>query len=111
MLNKKVIASIAIASTVAFGSLAHAGSAVGTVQRVIVQQPNFVFFSVGTISNPPACQGGSQDFSIDLSTPIGKSQYAFILTSQALGSELVVTGSGACDSFPDREALNFVFNQ
>lgn len=111
MLNKKIIASVAIAATITFGSMAHAGSAIGTISRVLVQQPNFVFFSVGNISNPPACQGGSQDFSIDVSTVIGRSQYAFILTSQALGTELVVTGEGACNSFPDRESLNFVFSR
>lgn len=112
MLNKKIVMSSVIAATLAFGAVAHAGSAVGKVTRVLVQKPNFVFFTVeGNISAPAACQGGSQDFSIDISTTLGKSQYAYILTSQALESTLVVTGEGMCNSWPDRESLNFVFNQ
>lgn len=94
-----------------FSGSAFAGSGTGVIERVLVQQPNFVFVSVGDHVDAPACQGGSDDFSIDISTTLGKSQYAFLLTHQALGTEIRIVGTGECTTGPGRESLNFVFSQ
>lgn len=91
---------------------AFAGSSRGKIGRILVQQPHFVFFSTtGRISNRSSCQGGSEDFSIDISTELGQAQYAFVMMANGLNETIVVTGTGACNDFADRESVNFMFTR
>lgn len=107
----KITLLSSLIAAIAFSSVTHAGNATGTITRILVQSPNFVFFSVSGIhETAPSCGANQADFAIDVSTTGGKAQYAYILTQQALGATVVVTGNDACDAWPDRESLNFIFN-
>lgn len=108
MIVKKMLVGGLIAS---FSLIASAGNGTGLVERVLTQSTSDggrVFFSVGVQNNAPSCQGGSMDFALDITTALGRSQYAQVLTAQASGQTLSVTGTNGCETWPDREAVNFM---
>ena len=110
MIVKKMLVGGLIAS---FSLGVFAGNGSGLVERVITQSTEDggrVFFSVGTLNNPPSCHNtATTDFALDITTALGRSQYAQVLTAQASGQTLSVTGTDDCSVWPDREAVNFMF--
>lgn len=87
---------------------ANAGSKTGPIGELYVQAPNQVFFSVGTINNRASCQGATEEFAIDISTAVGKAQYATLLTAKSLELDVQVSGSTVCSVWPDRESINWL---
>jgi len=86
----------------------NAGSKLGPVGELFVQNPNQVFFTVGAINNKAFCQGATEEFAIDISTQVGKAQYATLLTAKALGADVQVSGLNDCLAWPDRESVNWL---
>lgn len=107
---KAAAVSVVAGLSLSISASAFAGGYLGKIGRVTVQQPNYVFISLGGHNSAPGCQGGSDEFAIDISTTLGKSQYAFVLTAKALESDVQVIGTGTCSLWPDRESVNYLFS-
>ena len=61
----------------------------------------------GAIAGAPAC-ATQQGFAIDTTTAAGKTQLAAVLTAYALGKQITVIGTGACNIWGDRETVNYL---
>jgi len=106
---KKTLMTAALFAAISASASVQAGGFLGTIGQITVQQPNFVFVSMGGHNNAPSCQGGSDEFALDISTTVGKSQYALLLTAKALESQIQIIGTNNCNLWPDRESVNYLF--
>lgn len=88
---------------------ASAGSSGGLVGVMIVNSSNFLFFTAGTKAGSPACGSGNGQWALNLSTAVGKSTYAMLLTAQAQGKIVYVYGNGTCNGWGDREDVLYVY--
>jgi len=104
---KKTILLIASLIAVTLSASAYAGSSRGTVENVTVNILSRVFFEAGTPVNQPTC-AQQVSWALDASTPEGRAMYALILTAQANGNEIIVTGNNLCGVQADRETVQFM---
>ncbi len=63
-----------------------------------------VFFYTTNHSNPPACNTYRQRWVLDLSISGAKEQYALLLSAQAAGIPVVVSGTGDCSLYQDNDS-------
>lgn len=79
------------------------GTSTGTVRTVIVNASNFLFFEAGTISNRASCGGSSNQWAVNINSTNGKSLFTLVLFAKSTGRSITVVGTGACNSWGDRE--------
>ncbi|WP_372627600.1 hypothetical protein [Arsukibacterium sp.] len=94
-----------------FGWPVSAGSQVGKVDYVIVRASDgLVFFGLidGVKSGSPACATNSYWMIRDENSEAGKKQYAMLLTAQASGRNIEVTGMNTCNRWSDGEDVNWL---
>lgn len=107
--NKFGYKLVALITTSLISINASAGGYLGYVGRVTVQQPNYVFVDLGGINGGAGCQGGSNEFAIDISTILGQAQYTLLMTAKGLGKKVQIIGTNSCSLWPDRESVNYMF--
>jgi len=107
---KKFLISIATATCLLLNTGAHAaGSSSGLVGMMIVNSSNFLFFTAGTKAASPVCGNANDQWSLNLSTAVGKSTYAMLLSAQAQAKVVYVFGNGTCNGWGDREDVLYVY--
>jgi hypothetical protein len=70
-----------------------------------------VIFKIESHINKPACSTQGDDWALSLATDAGRAQYALLLSAQAQGRSVWVTGANNCAAWGDREAPSWVFVQ
>jgi hypothetical protein len=81
----------------------------GTIHGVLPTYNGAVlFWTTGTVvGGHPACQGPGLTgrYAIDASTVAGQSMVAVLLSAQAQGKQIFITGSGTCTIWGDTETV------
>jgi hypothetical protein len=67
-----------------------------------------VFFYIASHADGPACNNYRQRWVLDISTTLGKSQYAFLLAAITSGAEIRVSGTGGCSLYSDSETVSWL---
>ena len=84
------------------------GSATGSVNYVLITQPNILFFALDiNTTNPAPCSTQNQ-WAINLDNGLGKAILATVLFAKTTGSKISVAGTGQCNIWPDRETPTWV---
>lgn len=99
--------TIALFAVFTAGS-ANAGSSTGLVTALKVHTGDVVMFAAGSIGQRAACGVAGDEWAISLNTPTGKAIYALLLSANAQGKQVLVTGSNACNAWSDRETPYWV---
>jgi hypothetical protein len=81
----------------------HAGYSGGPVENLRAHQPNVVMFKAGYIQSSPSC-GRYDEWAVAIDTPGGKAIYTLLLLAYAHGRMVTVSGTHACEAWPDRES-------
>lgn len=104
---KGIVVSIFLSAT--NGALA-LGNSTGQVTVPVIGATYGVFmFKAGTPAGQPACvQVPSQPWVLNVKTDGGKATYALLLSAQAQGKTVSVSGTGVCDVWGDRETVDAV---
>jgi len=115
--NKRLIAAKAVQAIMMTGALvaspALAGSAgPGVVTRITgvpaSTPPTILFYTNGPRTSAPACATMTDRWVIDVSTPSGQAAAAIVISAQAQGKTIYVTGTGTCSIWTDTETVNFL---
>ena len=67
--------------------------------------PGLVFFYTTVHTGGPSCNDYRGRWVLNLNTPEGKGQYAFLLAAEAMGKEVRVWGTGTCDVYSNTESV------
>lgn len=87
-------------------SSALAGSSVGKVTILRAHSADIIMFGLsGEHVNRPACAAGapSEPWALSLATHTGRAMYALLLSAQAQGKAVQVSGTSTCSAWADRE--------
>jgi hypothetical protein len=72
------------------------------------QVRELVFFYTSTRGAWAPCNTYHKRWVMDISTPIGKSMYSYLLASIAAGKEVSVAGTGDCGLWGDSETVQWI---
>ena len=81
-------------------------SAAGTISNVLVEQGKVFFHQSGSRTATPACATVYNRWVFDASTPAGQAMMSALLTFEARGVQIVVTGTAACADWGDTESVS-----
>lgn len=80
-----------------------AGSSQGPVTLLQAHEGDVAMFSAGAHSGAPACSSAGEEWAFSLTSHYGRAMYALLISAQAQGKEVLVTGSNVCSAWGDRE--------
>lgn len=84
-----------------------AGDSNGIPSDLYAHQGDIFMFRGGNKTSSPAC-ASSDEWAINISTPTGKSMQATVMLAYTLQKAILVSGTGGCESWGDREQPVFV---
>ena len=90
---------------------AYAGTQIGTVDYIIVRASDgLVYFTIkgGSKNDNPACATNGYWMIKDENSNSGKLQYSMVLSAQASGKTISVTGMNTCTRWGDGEDVNYI---
>jgi hypothetical protein len=87
--------------------IANSGTGRGLVTYLeIYSDPyNVLFIDNGSHENKPPCSTAGTQWALSLVSSNNKALYATILSAQALGKSIIITGNGTCSAWSDRETI------
>lgn len=88
-----------------------AGSGAGKVMVLRAHAHDVIMFGLsgGHASRPTCAAAVSDSWALSLSTHTGRAMYALLLSAQAQGKSVQVSGAGDCSAWPDREAPIWIY--
>lgn len=69
---------------------------------------DLVFFYTDTYMNKPACNDYNGRWVIDISTDLGRAQYSLLLSAQAQGKPITVSGNNLCNLYGNSETVRTI---
>jgi hypothetical protein len=100
------VAFIVFASGFALPGLAGAGSGLAAIEHVgNFNGADLVFFYTTSHAAQPSCNTYRKRWVLSLSTQLGRSQYAYLMSAIVAGREVVIGGTGTCDLYADSETV------
>jgi hypothetical protein len=107
-----LIKSLLIVGASSFSLTASAGSVIGVTitQLEIATQYNMVMVALTVLpTGSPSCVTNTTwSFALPLTTPVENQMLALLLSARATGTPVQLIGSGACDTYPGIETLQYV---
>lgn len=100
----------AIAISLAFVSVASAGSGADKVTKILIHKNNVALVRLETSSDQPSC-ATVPEFAINLDTSGGQSQYSSLITALLNEHSVFILGDGNCSIWGDRETVRSVVIQ
>ncbi|WP_445357506.1 hypothetical protein ACJJIC_17405 [Microbulbifer sp. ANSA002] len=111
---KILFLALSIFSLLPLKSLAgHSGEAGGNVHNIMVHRTMDIpvlMFSTNPYFDAPTCPESNKpaiQWAVKLDE-FGKSVYSLVLSAQAQGKKVKVTGSHQCSDWPDRESIFYI---
>jgi hypothetical protein len=88
-----------------------AGSGAGTVTVLRAHSSDIIMFKLsgGHVGKPACATATSDSWALSLTTHTGRAMYALLLSAQAQGKGVQVSGTGDCSAWPDREAPIWIY--
>lgn len=92
-------------------NLSLASTEQGVIKRILVnkQNPNVVYMIVdGNNEGKPSCSTNTWEWSLDISTEIGKAQYSLALASHMANKTVFIQGESTCTLFSAGEDVRYI---
>lgn len=88
-----------------------AGSGAGKVTFLRAHSSDIIMFGLsgGHVGKPTCATAASDSWALSLTTHTGRAMYAMLLSAQAQGKGVQVSGAGGCSAWADREAPTWIY--
>ncbi|WP_138983912.1 hypothetical protein [Sphingomonas elodea] len=105
----KTLRIFVASSSILISSNAYSSSSTaGLIYNVTVWDGKVLFFTTGTRTAAPSCQGVAGRWAIDATTAKGQAMFSALLTASAMGKPVVIMGTGSCADWGDTESVQWL---
>lgn len=109
---KKITKTCCVVALLLLGTAANAGNATAKIEQILLYEDgNLLYvYPAGGVQSAPACHNRTNGdyFTISMARPMAKQYLAALMTAQAMGYVVVLSGTNVCNEQSFAESLSYL---